>query len=200
MAAFVLVTCYYHMSALRPPAVGRRAVLGAAAAFATPRARAATEAEITQLAADNADGAEPASIAADANDISYDDLRSLLRACRESPSACSVERVVFTSPNGETGTALLNTGQQLPITGIPPESPTSDSSPARLVAKLRDAQVPFTFPFNVNVKPASSSPTLVNPLTLPPMALPKLPLLPPEMPSLPSTSLPSLPPLPSFPF
>ena len=39
-------------------------------------------------------------------------------------------------------------GSRLTIVGIPRDDPTNDSSPYKLVAKLRDAKVPYTFPFS----------------------------------------------------
>ena len=45
------------------------------------------------------------------------------------------------------GDALFKDGTRLPITGIPEDNPTNDSSPYKLVAKCRDAKVPYSFPF-----------------------------------------------------
>ena len=59
----------------------------------------------------------------------------------------ALEKVVFTVESGETGDAVFKSGARLPITGIPEDNPTNDSSPYKLVAKLRDAKVPYTFPF-----------------------------------------------------
>ena len=78
--------------------------------------------------------------------ISYEELKQLLIDCREG-DVCTIEKVVFTVESGEQGDALFKDGTRLPITGIPEDNPTNDSSPYKLVAKCRDAKVPYSFPF-----------------------------------------------------
>ena len=78
--------------------------------------------------------------------ITYGALSDELIKCRET-GVCSVERVRFTVESGEQGEAIYSDGARRPIIGIPADDPNSDSSPYKLVAKLRDAKVPYTYPF-----------------------------------------------------
>jgi hypothetical protein len=78
--------------------------------------------------------------------IAYADLVRELKTCRDG-AICRVSKVAFTTASGETGDAILANGARLPIVGIPVDDPSSDSSPYKLVAKCRDAKVPYTFPF-----------------------------------------------------
>ena len=90
----------------------------------------------------------PAPPAAAANGpIAYDDLLMKLRSCRDG-AACQVRKVVFTTANGESGEAIFTDDTTHPIVGIPPDNPNSDSSPYKLVAKCRDAKIPYSFPFS----------------------------------------------------
>ena len=95
-----------------------------------------------------------------ATSITYDALAELLSQCRN--GQCNVSKVAFTSTNGETGDAIFTDGSRLPILGIPEDNPTNDSSPYKLMAKCRDAKVPYSLPFadnlakyrgSVNLKP-----------------------------------------------
>lgn len=83
-------------------------------------------------------------------DMSYTSLSKLLIECRET-GTCTIERVEFNTPSGEEATVVLRSGTSLPISGIPKDDPNSDSSPYKLVARLRDARVPYTFPFSQNL-------------------------------------------------
>lgn len=69
-----------------------------------------------------------------ATSITYERLKELLVDCRDG-EVCKVQKVVFTVESGETGDAVMVDGSRLPISGIPEENPTNDSSPAKLVAK-----------------------------------------------------------------
>lgn len=80
--------------------------------------------------------------------ISYEDLSRLLVDCKDSDDVCNVERVAFTVASGESGDVFFTNGDRVPITGIPQENPNNDSSPYKLIAKLRDARVRYTFPFS----------------------------------------------------
>ena len=53
---------------------------------------------------------------------------------------------------------MLKTGEKLRVTGIPVEDPNSDSSPLKLVAKLRDAKIPYSFPFTRTLAKYRSGP------------------------------------------
>ena len=86
-----------------------------------------------------------------ASDISYEALKVRLIECKD-PELCTVERVAFLSANGEEADVVLKSGERLPIIGIPQENPSNDSSPAKLIAKLRDSKVPFSFPFTDALK------------------------------------------------
>ena len=54
--------------------------------------------------------------------------------------ACEIDRVEFTSSNGDEGFAVVR-GRRLKILGIPVENPNSDQTPLKLAAKCRDAKV-----------------------------------------------------------
>jgi hypothetical protein len=97
--------------------------------------------------ADEADDAAPPAAPARRTSMSYPELVQMLNDCKDN-GVCEVESVRFTVASGETGNVTLKSGETLPITGIPEENPTNDSSPARLIAKLRDAKVQYTFPFS----------------------------------------------------
>ena len=86
-----------------------------------------------------------------ATDISYEELKVKLIECKD-PELCTVERVAFLSAKGEEADVVLKSGERLPIIGIPQENPSNDSSPAKLIAKLRDSKVPFSFPFTDALK------------------------------------------------
>ncbi|KAL1512221.1 hypothetical protein AB1Y20_005484 [Prymnesium parvum] len=113
-------------------------------------------------------------------EISYLDLKALLNQCIDGSSdVCKVDRVDFDDAVGETATALVE-GQSLRVLGIPEDNPNNDSSPYKLVAKLRDAKVPFTFPFSRTLKETSAasesgSPRLPSLPSLPTLTMPKLP-------------------------
>lgn len=113
-----------------------------------------------------------------ATSISYVDIQKLLNDCRDG-DACALEKVVFTVESGETGDAVFKSGARLPITGIPEDNPTNDSSPYKLVAKLRDAKVPYTFPFSEGLakyrSKSNAEKTAPNQISAPFLALPKLP-------------------------
>ena len=68
--------------------------------------------------------------------ITYAALGDELIACRET-GVCRVTGVKFTVESGEQGDALFVDGTRRPIIGIPVDDPNSDSSPYKLVAKLR---------------------------------------------------------------
>ena len=78
--------------------------------------------------------------------ISYEALSDVLAECRSS-GECGVSRVEFTVNSGEEGFATVD-GVRLRITNIPADNPNNDSSPLKLAARLRDAKVPYTFPFS----------------------------------------------------
>ena len=78
--------------------------------------------------------------------ITYPELTALLIECKDGDE-CAIQSVAFTSANGETGDAIFVSGERVPILGIPEDNPSNDSSPLKLAAKLRDAGVPYTFPF-----------------------------------------------------
>eukprot|EP00965_Chrysotila_dentata_P055684 1847007-Pleurochrysis_carterae.AAC.7 len=80
-------------------------------------------------------------------EIEYSELTARLVTCREL-GECDIVKVEFASVSGETGIAVTKTGERLQIKSIPRDIPSNDSSPLRLVAKLRDAKVPYTFPFS----------------------------------------------------
>ena len=80
-------------------------------------------------------------------EMSYTSLSKLLIECKDTDT-CTIERVAFATPSGDEATVVLKSGASLPITGIPKDDPNSDSSPYKLVARLRDARVPYTFPFS----------------------------------------------------
>ena len=81
--------------------------------------------------------------------IAYSDVLDLLKACRDGDE-CQVAKIVFTVSNGESAEALFVSGVSRPIVGIPPDNPNTDSSPYKLVAKARDAKVPYSFPFDLS--------------------------------------------------
>ena len=77
-------------------------------------------------------------------------------------------------------------GARLNVIGIPPDNPSNAAGgPFKLMAALRDANVPYTFPYSDLSKYRNNGPSL--------------PSLPSGLPSLPTPSLPSLS-LPSLPF
>jgi len=92
----------------------------------------------------------------DATEMSYDKLKKLLIDCKD-PDLCIVQKVAFQSASGEQADVILKSGERLTVIGIPEENPSNDSSPAKLVAKLRDAKVPFTFPFQEALAKARSN-------------------------------------------
>ena len=127
-------------------AVSRRGVVqGIALAAALPRlaASADDDAALAPL--------PPQPPPMEASDISYEALKVRLIECKD-PELCTVERVAFLSANGEEADVVLKSGERLPIIGIPQENPSNDSSPAKLIAKLRDSKVPFSFPFTDALK------------------------------------------------
>jgi len=142
----------------------------AAAAEADPIAelkeqiRALKEAKEQQAAAAVAPVPAPAAPApetstplpTDATEMSYDKLKKLLIDCKD-PDLCIVQKVAFQSASGEQADVILKSGERLTVIGIPEENPSNDSSPAKLVAKLRDAKVPFTFPFQEALAKARSN-------------------------------------------
>ena len=154
-----------------PAAVcSRRSMLVVAASFgsmlAPPQTARADEADSTAAAS-----RQPTT-------MTYDELCQLLVQCRDGGTdACPVAKVAFATASGEAADAVLKDGSRLAILGIPAENPSNDSSPYKLVAKLRDARVPYTFSFASDLakyRGTSSAPSI----SLPSVGLPKLPSLP----------------------
>ena len=104
----------------------------------------------------------PVPAAAAARDITYTDLLNLLTQCLDGD--CSVESVLFTDAKGEVGEAVVN-GARLQIVGIPRDNPNNDTGPAKLIAKIRYAKVPYSFSFAANLrsaKPAAPSTPVIS--------------------------------------
>ena len=113
----------------------------AAATYAMPfAARAADDAQPETVV-------EPAPAVPARTTITYAEMKGLLIECKDGDE-CTIKSVAFTSANGETADAILTSGERLPIIGIPEDNPSNDSSPLQLAAKLRDAGVPYSFPFS----------------------------------------------------
>ena len=142
------------MSSPPLPAVVAEDPLGVAAMSSPPLPAVVAPAPV-DVAAASATAADTAADIAGGSSISYEDVTSisyqevtkLLIQCKEELT-CPVGSVAFTSASGETADVMLASGKRLGITGIPVENPNNDSSPYKLVAKLRDAKVPYTFPFS----------------------------------------------------
>ena len=75
-------------------------------------------------------------------EIEYSELVSRLSTCRET-GVCDVERVDFKSAKAEA--AVLIGGSERTVLNLPIEDPSNDSSPLKLVARCRDANVPYVF-------------------------------------------------------
>ena len=60
---------------------------------------------------------------ADPDEITYPALTQKIKECMS--GACEIEKVEFTSSNGDAGFAIVR-GRRLPIRGIPAENPNSD--------------------------------------------------------------------------
>lgn len=76
-------------------------------------------------------------------EIEYSELVSRLSTCRET-GVCDVERVDFKSANAEAAVARIG-GSERTVLNLPIEDPSNDSSPLKLVARCRDANVPYVF-------------------------------------------------------
>ena len=116
-------------------------------------------------------------------DIEYAELKQLLADCRIRD--CPVTALEFANTVGSEGVVTV-AGARLNVIGIPPDNPSNAAGgPFKLMAALRDANVPYTFPYSDLSKFRNNGPSL--------------PSLPSGLPSLPTPSLPSLS-LPSLPF
>ena len=104
-------------------------------------------------------------------EITYTDLVGLLKRCAVNKETCDVSNMEFTSNSGEIGVVTIGGGPRnvvgsesspaepptldaatrpysaRPVCAVPRDDPNSDLSPARLQARLRDAAVPYTFPY-----------------------------------------------------
>ena len=76
-------------------------------------------------------------------EIEYSELVSRLSTCRET-GVCDVERVDFKSAKAEAAVARIG-GSERTVLNLPIEDPSNDSSPLKLVARCRDANVPYVF-------------------------------------------------------
>lgn len=116
-------------------------------------------------------------------EIGYKELVKQLNVCQET-GVCAVQRVEFLNSSGEQAVAYIG-GTEYKVLDIPLDNPNNDSSPLKLAAKLRDANVPYTFPFSNYLKkardaapPPSSSQPSPSGFGLPSLSLPSLPSLP----------------------
>jgi len=178
-------------AALRaPPPLNRRALLGAAVAAAAPlRPLRADEFVAEELSpATPPPPLEPPPPPPPPppparTDIEYAELKQLLADCRIRD--CPVTALEFANTVGSEGVVTV-AGARLNVIGIPPDNPSNAAGgPFKLMAALRDANVPYTFPYSDLSKYRNNGPSL--------------PSLPSGLPSLPTPSLPSLS-LPSLPF
>lgn len=159
LSSIVMLAFAHSASALRlsdPAAAARltrRSLLaGVPAATTMAFALGASADEATAVdgaAVDGAAAAPPAAPAAPTS-VTYDELKKLLIQCKDE-GVCKVEKVAFTEASGESADAIFVDGSRVPVIGIPKDDPGTDSSPYKLVAKLRDAKVPYTFPFSENL-------------------------------------------------
>ena len=112
-------------------------------------------------------------------EVGYKELVKKLNACIET-GPCEVQRVEFINSSGEKAVAFIN-GDEYKVLDIPSDNPNNDSSPLRLAAKLRDAKVPYTFPFSAYLKqaresaPPSSSQPAPSAFSFPSLSLPNIP-------------------------
>jgi len=182
----------------------------AAALTATPNLAAATLPNLEQppsaiflVAADEelpsttatapAESAAPAPAADDSTakpaptELSYIELKALLKDCQDG-APCRVSKVDFMDALGESGIAYVD-AVPLTINDIPKDDPSNDSSPYKLMAKCRDAKVPYSFPFTrvMREQQATRPSTPAKDAEVP---SPSFSIPPIEMPKLPSFSLP----------
>jgi len=178
MSAYVLIAAEEEQ--LSGEAVAVTAAPTAAEDSATPVPAAATGDSATPV---------PAAAAPVKTELSYIELKALLKDCQDGNN-CRVSKVDFMDSLGESGIAYVD-GAPLDINGIPKDDPSNDSSPYKLMAKCRDAKVPYTFPFTRTMRDqqaarASQPPKEAEPampsFSIPSIELPKL--------SMPSFSLP----------
>lgn len=143
-AWLALLVALTGVTGLRVPAPARRTVVGGSLALCGTLlpscARAAEELDVPAPESTPPPASKP-------SDMTYEELKSRLIECKNS-EFCMIEKVAFRSASGDQAVVIFKSGETLPVIGIPAEDPSSDSSPARLVARLRDAKVPFTFPFS----------------------------------------------------
>ena len=184
----MLLTLVAAASALRaPPLLNRRALLGAAVAAAAPlrpsRADDFVVGEELPPAPPPPLEPPPPPPPPARTDIEYAELKQLLADCRIRD--CPVTALEFANTVGSEGVVTV-AGARLNVIGIPPDNPSNAAGgPFKLMAALRDANVPYTFPYSDLSKYRNNGPSL--------------PSLPSGLPSLPTPSLPSLS-LPSLPF
>ena len=132
----------------------RRAVIGGAAAAAvasSPILRAGAfegdesivDDALTPTVVDDALLTPPPPPPPPPKEIEYSELVSRLSTCRET-GVCDVERVDFKSAKAEAAVARIG-GSERTVLNLPIEDPSNDSSPLKLVARCRDANVPYVF-------------------------------------------------------